>query len=196
MVLVVNITSVMYTDISGYFWDYLFDAVFIVIGIIDFIKDPTWAKAGLLVLDISLTLLPFIPAVSSARHLNKVDDGIDAIKSIAAVDDFVDAGGVIRRANQADFTVDAWKTVNGLDNMNDFTKSSMTAGRKIHKGFMVRNGKEFIIPRGRLDFFDETAGIIYELKPYNMNGVRSGIKQLNRYNDLLGGSKKLILILY
>ena len=190
-------TPVMYSDISGYFPDYLIDIPLFILGVMDFIDDPSWSKAGWLALDLVLALLPVIPALSSTRHLNKVDDGLDAIKAVNAVNNFTDAGGVIRRANQADFTADAWKTINGMDNVNDFTKSSMTAGREVHKGFMMGPGKEFFASGvGRMDYFDEAAGIIFELKPFNPDGVRTGIRQLNRYNDLLGGSYKMVLILY
>ena len=59
-------------DPSGHFWDYVLDAAFIGIGIHDFVKDPSWSKGLWLAADIVLAVLPFIPAISGIRHLNKV----------------------------------------------------------------------------------------------------------------------------
>ncbi len=86
-------------DVNGHFWDYVFDAVFIAIGIYDFIKEPSWSKAGWLALDIGLAILPFIPAISSARHLGKVDDVIDIASGLNKIDNVNDALGGLRYAD-------------------------------------------------------------------------------------------------
>ena len=56
--------------------------------------------------------------------------------------------------------------------------------------------KEAVRGKNRLDFLDDVNKIIYELKPFNPNGVRTGIRQLQRYNNALGGGYSLILELY
>ena len=47
-----------------------------------------------------------------------------------------------------------------------------------------------------LDFLDEVNNIIYELKPANPHGLRDGIKQLQRYNNALGGGFSMVLEIY
>lgn len=198
MVLVVSMTPVMMVDPSGYFADYIIDIPFIAYGIWDIIQDPSWSKAGWLALDVVLAVLPFIPVLSAGRHLGKVDNGLDAIKSIKAADKFTDAGGLIRRANQVDFTSDAWKTINGLDNVGDFTRSTSRTGTRIHSGFM--NGGRMIDFGNRVDGIDDARKIIFELKPCNPRGVRQGIKQLYRYQNAVfnktGDVYRMVLVVY
>ena len=86
-------------DVNGNFWDYVLDAVFIVAGLYDFIKDPSWSKAGWLALDIGLAVLPFIPAISSARHLGKVDNVIDAASTLNKIDNVGDVASGFRYAD-------------------------------------------------------------------------------------------------
>ena len=88
-------------DPSGHAWDVVFDIVFIGIGIYDFVKNPSWSKAGWLALDIGLAIIPFIPAISSARHLNKVDDVMDLASTLNKIDNVNDAVGGIKYADDA-----------------------------------------------------------------------------------------------
>ena len=70
-----------------------------------------------------------------------------------------------------------------------YTNSSLKQGREIHKLYKVNvKGNEMIKEynglRGhRPDFVDFQNHKIYELKPYNPQGVKTGIKQLNRYKN-------------
>ena len=112
-------------------------AVFIGIGVIDFIEDPSWSKAGWLLLDIGLAILPCIPAISSVRHLGKIDDAVDLTRTYGHIDNFADAGGVIRRAKKADFLDDGWDLVRGINRTDDgFTISNKLLGTTIHTKFM------------------------------------------------------------
>lgn len=89
-----------------------------------------------------------------------------------------------------------------------YTKSSMSLGREVHSGYRLlehapnlNRFKEFNkIPGIRPDFVDLEAKIIYELKPFNKNGLRSGTKQLAKYKPLLeqkyGGTFTTILEFY
>ena len=86
-------------DPSGHFWDYVFDAIFIVWGVYDFIKEPSWSKAGWLALDIVLAIVPFIPTISTARHLGKIDNFFDAASAINKIDN---AGDVASALNKID----------------------------------------------------------------------------------------------
>lgn len=68
-----------------------------------------------------------------------------------------------------------------------FTKSSIDYGKLAHKGYKITDEdkiklfKEYKINGGRVDFINFNTNTIYELKPYNPNGVRKGIRQLRRY---------------
>ena len=81
---------IIYHDQSGKFWDYVFDAVFIGIGISDFADDPSWSKGLFLAADIVLAIIPVIPAISSVRHINKFDNIIDATKALNKIDNVTD----------------------------------------------------------------------------------------------------------
>lgn len=71
-----------------------------------------------------------------------------------------------------------------------YTNSSLKQGQEIHKMYKVNDlGNDMIkeyrgIKGCRPDFVDFQNYIIYELKPYNPQGVRNGIKQLERYKRL------------
>ncbi len=72
------------------------------------------------------------------------------------------------------------------------TKSTISKGNQIHKAYKINdsNGvsrlKEHRLPSGkRVDFLDRENGIIYELKPNNPNGIRTGKKQLDAYKKEL-----------
>jgi RHS repeat-associated protein len=187
-----------FVDPSGHFWDYVLDAVFIAIGIIDLIDEPSWGKAGLLVLDIGMAICPFIPAISGARHLGKIDDIVDLTKTFGHIDNFADSGGVIRRANQMDFVDNGWDLVQTLNRTEDgFTISTHVTGTKIHKTFM---SSYRIDPKNIADGIDKGAKIVYELKPYNKRNIRKGIKQLYRYREALEnageGVYSMVLVLY
>lgn len=71
-----------------------------------------------------------------------------------------------------------------------YTNSSLKHGQEIHKMYKVNDlGNDMIkeyrgIKGCRPDFVDFQNYIIYELKPYNPQGVRNGIKQLERYKRL------------
>lgn len=188
----------MYADPSGCFWDYVLDFALLGYGISDFIKKPSWGKAGMLLLDVCLSILPFVPAISSARHLNKVDDLVDLTKMYGHIDNFADAGGIIRFANKADFADDGWDLVNSLNKVDGFTVSNTRIGTKIHKTF--GGGGKLINFANRVDGIDDIGRIVFELKPYNVRSIRRGIKQLNRYQNVLydlgNGLYKMVFVVY
>ena len=112
-------------------------------------------------------------------------------------------GVIIQKANQADFTDEAWREVQSLQhNANGETVSSIASGRKIHSGFrtdLIDNGKEqVILGAGKADVIEN--GIIYELKPNNVRSIGRGIKQLHRYEKAFSAithySPKLVLVVY
>lgn len=83
---------------------------------------------------------------------------------------------------------------------NGFTKSTRSAGIKIHKSYkkgkgFKRNYKEYSYVKGiRPDYYNKKT--IFELKPYNPRAAKAGIRQLRKYNNMLGGGKIMRLEFY
>ena len=181
-------------DTEGDLWDTLFDVVSLCLSVADVIAAPAdpWAWAGL-ASDV-IDLIPFVTGVGEAtkavgatvKVINRVDDAVDTIKIVKAVD----------------FTDDALDTIKTFDKVNGATKSSLSAGRRIHHGYKAGDdilygiSKEVTRNRARADFVDEANKIIYELKPNNPRGLRQGIKQLQRYRVEFGREYELFLELY
>ena len=89
-----------------------------------------------------------------------------------------------------------------LDRSSGFTKSTASAGRKIHDGYkatseFIKDGKEYRKIKGiRPDYIDLDAKVIYELKPNNPRAIRQGVHQLQKYNRSVGGGYRLRLEVY
>ena len=88
-----------------------------------------------------------------------------------------------------------------------FTKSSLARGREMHKAYKagmddgINTFKEFTGIRGiRPDFVDFGTKTIYELKPFNPRGIKSGLAQLEKYRSqfegVYGGVWNTVLDLY
>ena len=178
---------VMRVDLGGRFWESVFDVISLGASIVEVCINPAdpWAWAGLV--GDTIDLIPFVTGVGEVtRSLKTVDKVADTVQIAKAVD----------------FTEDAADIVKTLDRSNGFTKSTASLGRKIHDGYKVGDGlnpkfKESRKIRGvRPDYIDFDNKIIYELKPMNPRSVRSGIRQLQRYNKAFGGGFTLRLELY
>ena len=89
-----------------------------------------------------------------------------------------------------------------------YTKSSLKLGREVHAAYRLAQHapklgrfKEFTGIKGiRPDFVDFGTKTIYELKPFNPNGIKMGTQQLEKYKALFeqtyGGTWKTVLDLY
>lgn len=88
----------MYVDHTGYWADIFLDVQFLYYGIIDLIADPSWTNAGWVTVDLVFTIIPFIPALSSMRHLGKVDDVVDTFKGFRLSDDTFDTYKALKKA--------------------------------------------------------------------------------------------------
>ena len=174
---------VMRTDFDGAFWDIFFDIVSLAVSVCEVIANPTdpWAWAGLAgdVVD----LVPFVTGVGEVTR---------AVKAANK------AGDILTIQKAADFTDDAADIIKGLDRSSGFTKSTRSAGTQIHKGYKVgMPGKEYDKVKGiRIDYLDIDNKVIYELKPFNPRSVKQGIRQLEKYNQKLGGGYKMVLEVY
>ena len=147
--------------------------------------DP-WAWAGLA--GDALDLIPFVTGLG---------EGVKGMRVIAKGADLVDDTlDTIRFAKAVDFTDDALDTIKTLDKVGDFTQSTASAGRRIHKGYKaLQEGKEYAkIPGIRMDCFDGVN--VFELKPYNKNALHQGVNQLIRYRNKIDHSVSLILEFY
>jgi hypothetical protein len=178
---------VMRRDDGGQFWDTVFDVISLGVSIVEVCVNPTdpWAWAGLA--GDAIDLIPFVTGVGEVTR---------AVKTIDKVAD------TVQIAKAVDLTDDAADIVKTLDRSSGFTKSTAGAGRKIHDGYKIGDGfnpkfkESRKIPGVRPDYIDFDNKIIYELKPMNPRGVRSGIRQLQRYNKAFGGGYTLRLELY
>ena len=181
-------------DLEGTLWDTVFDIVSLCCSIGEVAANPAnvWSWVGLAG-DI-IDLVPFVSGVGESAKVvgalititNKADNVSDTIKVVKATE----------------FTDEALEVIDKLDTVNGATKSTAKAGTAIHAGY--KTGYEFVedmtkeATRGknRIDFLDEIDDIIYELKPANARGLRDGIRQLQRYNQSLGGGYTMILEIY
>lgn len=108
----------------------------------------------------------------------------------------------VQYGSKKDFTKQAWKKKNKLPkNSNGETISNMRDGFDIHKGYRIdaiNKGKEMYVRETnlRMDVFDKVGNAIYELKPNNYKAAMRGIQQLKKYNQLMGGTYKMVLVLY
>ena len=174
-------------DDGGAFWDTVFDVISLGTSIVEVCINPTdlWAWAGLA--GDTIDLVPFVTGVGevtrAAKTIDKVADTVQIAKAV-------------------DFTEEAADIVKTLDRSSGFTKSIAKDGVKIHRGYKATKGfnpdfKEVKLIKGiRPDYIDFDNKIIYELKPMNPRGVRSGIRQLQKYNKAYGGGFTLRLELY
>ncbi len=197
---------IMYADPSGHWIESVFDILSIGYDIYclstnDGHKDwKNWAALGL---DVVCLILPFATGGSSivrtADMANTIDNAGDLTKIYGHIDGFADAGGIIRRADELDFTPGLWNSkIKNISRTPDgFTISNRFLGTEIHQGFM----KPFRINAHNIaDGIDDVMMLVYELKPYNKRSIRQGIKQLNRYRKALikegYGVYKMVLVVY
>ncbi len=188
---------VMRVDHSGALWDTVFDVVSLGLSVVDVINNPddVWAWVGL-ALD-AVDLIPFVSGLGEASDMVRIASKADDI--IDAADDVHDT---VKIAKAVDFTEDAADKIKALDRSSGFTKSTASMGRQIHNGYKATkefklNYKEFRDIKGiRPDYVDFDNKIIYELKPMNPRSIKSGIRQLQRYNKALGGGFTMILEVY
>ncbi len=137
-------------DPSGHAWETVFDIGFAIWSLIDFIKDPTWANAGWLALDVLALAVPFLPGGS--KVITKADDIVDAVGFVNKYDEVIVLGQSMgkRVIPYADEIGAAF--YKGLDNFNDLEKSIGTVRASLigyfdNMGYIAKhtfNGAKFI----------------------------------------------------
>ena len=87
-----NNDPVNYADPSGHWVETILDFVSIGLSIYDLIENPSWKNAGWLALDIALSCIPFIPAVSRlAKGASNIETVFDVASGFAKMDNIQDA---------------------------------------------------------------------------------------------------------
>ena len=92
-------------------------------------------------------------------------------------------------------------------NASGHTQSNTQLGRNVHTEFgrTHANGTtiraEYRLPSGRrVDLIDFNTRTIYELKPHNPNGIRTGLRQLETYRieveSIFGPGWRTVLVTY
>ena len=166
-------------DPSGHFWDYVLDAVFIGIGIYDFVIDPSWSKGLWLAADIVLAILPFIPAVSSARHVGKIDNVIDITSALNKIDNVNDAVGSIKYAdNVQDIGTYLLKNIDG-----DVIYVGKGSRNRMMKNFSKFNADSFLYyPAKNIE-------MAFANEAYFM-GIYGGAQSMMKNYRLVGGYER------
>ena len=188
---------IMYADPSGHWIETVFDLFSLGASVVEVVINPAnpWAWAGLV--GDAVDLLPFVSGVGEGIRATKMvkytDDVIDAsydtikfVKAADMVDDFSDGGTMLRR-------------VGNIDDYRTLTKTTHVDGTNLHTLFMD-NGDIIVDSitqrKYRYDGINKLTKSLYELKPYNLHSARRGVKQIIKYNDILGGGYKMIIVLY
>ncbi|MBR2970529.1 MAG: hypothetical protein IKC48_01890, partial [Clostridia bacterium] len=184
---------VMYTDSTGQWIETVFDLFSLGASVVEIVINPAnpWAWAGLI--GDAVDLLPFVTGVG---------EGIRATKMVKYADDVIDASydtiKFVKATDMVDDFSDGGKMLDDFAHLDDYYKSTVSNlrdGRTIHMMFMD-NGMRIPNSKLRVDGLNEITNTIFELKPYNIQNARKGVKQILIYNDALGGGYKMIIVLY
>ena len=113
-------------DPSGFFWDYVLDALFIVWGIYDLINGgyKDWKNWLALAVDLVFAVLPFV--TSGAGQVikvgNKIDNALDVAGVINKIDNMHDMSKVTMIGRNMDRVTDTAKLIGKADNLYDAWK--------------------------------------------------------------------------
>ncbi len=194
---------IMCADPSGHWIETVFDILSLAASVVEVVVNPldVWAWAGLA--GDALDLIPFATGlgetVKGYRVVAKVadisDDALDAIK-IGDRAKLAEYGlDIISFSRATNFTNEALSNINKLDNL---AENRRILGINIHTGFMFKiPGKEFGEYAGiRPDYYNKGTRALIELKPFNRRSLIRGVKQLLRYEDVIGGNCYKMLQFY
>ena len=180
-----NNNPVTREDSDGEAFETVFDLVSLGFSIAEVASNPYDPTAWIGLAGDAIDLIPFVTGVG------------ETVRGLRFVDKL---GNTLEIAKAVDFVDDANDAFKSLDRSSGFTKSTREAGVAIHKSYKNGPGfsskyKEYNEIKGiRPDYYDKTT--IFELKPYNQRAARAGVKQLRRYNELLGGNNIMRLEFY
>ena len=172
-------------DEDGEAFETVFDVISLGFSIAEVAANPYDVGAWMSLIGDTIDLIPIVTGVG------------EAVRGVRLADK---AGNVVEIAKAADLTDDAKKTIKSLDQTDVFTKSEKGKGVLIHNGYKNGTGfnssfKEYTKKKGiRPDYYD--GNTIFELKPFNPRAAKAGIRQLRKYNNMLGGGKVMRLEMY
>lgn len=145
----------------------------------------------------------FVCTAPSLGFMSNVHTALDVVGMIpgAELADLLNAGIFLCEGNLGDAGISMAATIPFMGNFatgaklakngTRFIKSDMKYGREVHKlyhsndALNKRGIKEFRkYPGIRPDYVDFKTRTIYELKPYNPRGIKTGTKQLEHYKEI------------
>ena len=174
-------------DGTGAVWETVFDVVSLGFSIAEVAANPYDPSAWAGVVGDAIDLIPIVTGVGEAVRALRFTDKM---------------GNTLEIAEAVDFTKDARDIIKSLEHTNGFTKSTRSAGRKIHKGYksgpaFKAEYKEYKKVKGiRPDYYNPKTKTIYELKPYNPRSAKAGVKQLKKYKKKIGKRSNVRLEFY
>ena len=174
-------------DGTGAVWETVFDVVSLGFSIAEVAANPYDPSAWAGVVGDAIDLIPIVTGVGEAVRAPRFTDKM---------------GNTLEIAEAVDFTKDARDIIKSLEHTNGFTKSTRSAGRKIHKGYksgpaFKAEYKEYKKVKGiRPDYYNPKTKTIYELKPYNPRSAKAGVKQLKKYKKKIGKRSNVRLEFY
>ena len=107
-------------DGTGAVWETVFDVVSLGFSIAEVAANPYDPSAWAGVVGDAIDLIPIVTGVGEAVRAPRFTDKM---------------GNTLEIAEAVDFTKDARDIIKSLEHTNGFTKSTRSAGRKIHKGY-------------------------------------------------------------
>lgn len=165
--------------------------------------------------------LPEVVVYGHQGILSSVHTVLDIAGMIPCIGEFADGANAVMYTIQGDFSnagISAAAMMPVFGNfvtggklaakaVNVYTKSSLKYGRDVHNLYRVKEADGVMkikectkISKIRPDFVDFDSKTIYELKPNNPRGIRSGLKQLAKYKaayeSRYGCNWKTVLDLY
>ena len=146
-------------DKTGQFWDYVFDAVFLVWSIIDVIKNPSvWKNLVALGVDIIFAVIPFVPSGvgQTIKIGNKVDNAMDVANAINKIDNIQDATKVTIVGRNMPRVTDVAKYIGKADDLYKIWKGYDNAAtgikRIMHDGISMLDDARWMFGKLRNGF--------------------------------------------
>ena len=128
-------------DPSGYFWDYIFDGVFLVWSIVDVIKNPdNWKNWVALGIDLVFAVVPFVPSAAGQviKVGNKIDNASDVANMINKLDNISDIEKLTLIGRNMNRVTDTAKAIGKADNLYEVWKGYDMGAKGLKK--LVHNG--------------------------------------------------------
>ena len=117
-----NNNPIINSDLLGCFWDFIFDAIFLIWSIVDVIQNPTsWQNWVALGIDVVFAVLPFVPAAGgqAIKLGGRIDNMFDLASSMNKLDNLYDLSKITVIGETMNRVRQVGRTYNVLDNLYD-----------------------------------------------------------------------------